>query len=68
MTEVKWEIVNPSQIPLKCHLDMNGDGQAEYSFESCPETGSQEHVFEAPGMHKVKMIVDSKGAEMSTVL
>ncbi|MBQ9817812.1 MAG: hypothetical protein IJM59_10185, partial [Proteobacteria bacterium] len=64
MTEVRWEISNPSQELLTCRLDMNGDGQAEYTIESCPVTGSQAHMFEIPGAHVVNLTVEGEDGKV----
>ena len=46
-----WLVSDPDGGPLRCTLDANGDGVADYAISDCRTTTSQTHTYEAAGRY-----------------
>ncbi len=62
-TRFSWSVSDPDGNPLRCTLDANGDGVADYTISDCRATTSQAHTYTAAGRYWPTLtVIDSKNA------
>ncbi len=52
-----WSVSDPQNQALSCTLDVNADGNFEYSFADCYSVTSQSHTYGTRGIHTARLIV-----------
>ncbi len=64
-----WSVSDPESQPISCTLDVNSDGNVEYSFSDCYAATNQTHSYTIGGLHVAKLTAkDIDGAiDQSTV-
>ncbi len=68
-TRFSWSVADPDGSPLRCTLDANGDGVADYAISDCRATTSQTHTYAAAGRYWPTLTVkDSSNAADTATL
>jgi len=61
-----WRVNTPAGARLRCLLDGDGDGEADYILTACAQK-RQTHRYAAPGSYTAKLtVVDAEGQETSS--
>ncbi len=55
-----WSASEATGELLSCTLDVNGDGEVDYTFERCDSTTSQKHSYSMAGLYQARLEVFSR--------
>ena len=64
-----WNVNDPDGDVLTCYLDVDNDGNNDYTINDCVNNTSQEHTYNNPGNYTAKLTVDdgNGGTDSKTV-
>ena len=63
-TSLIWEIENEENLPLICTIDVDGDGNIDFTFNPCPLKGTQPYEFVDAGRYIPVLTVNNASAEI----
>lgn len=53
-----WNTSDSNNDELTCYLDINNDGETNYTLSDCANNNSQTHVFNIAGEYSARLVVD----------
>lgn len=57
-TLITWIVEDVENDPITCKLDVNGDGNIDYTIRNCGYQSFKEHTFSTPGTYEVTLYVE----------
>ncbi|MFK7860871.1 MAG: PKD domain-containing protein [Granulosicoccus sp.] len=65
--EFSWSVSDSDDEPLRCTLDVDTDGAAEYTFVDCESVLMQSHIYDVPGSFTATLrVTDPAGGSASS--
>ena len=61
-----WNVSDPDGDRLTCYLDVDNDGENDFTIDNCTSSTSQQHTYDTSGTYTAKLTVDDGSGGTAT--